>query len=148
MNKYINNNKGVAALPLVLVFGTLIVVLGLSLSTMSVSTAISIESEHNSAKALHFAEAGIHDAQLRLARDYNFTCTDEDCYTIPFLEDGCVNENACVWVTVSAGAGTVSDPRTITARGRSGINIRTLQSEITFDPETLGKLATTTWKEI
>src|SRR3989338_7236597 len=93
-----NDSRGVALLPLVFVFAGLVVTVALAFSAISIAQSIAVESEFGAARALHYAETGLNDALMRLARDREYRCSADDCYTIPFAPDGCTQNIACVVV--------------------------------------------------
>ncbi len=139
------HQRGAALMPLILVFAGLVVMVGLAFAAISISHSIAVESEYGASRALHYAEAGLNDALMRLVRDRDYLCATNDCYGVDFVVDGCTNETACAWVTVTAGAS--STERLIVARGRSGGNERILERSFFFDAGLDGLVAGVTWCE-
>lgn len=140
-----HKTRGVALLPLVFVFAGLVVTVALAFSAISIAQSIAVESEFSGARALHYAEAGLSDALLRLARDRDYRCSTIDCYAIPFSPDGCTEDIACVYVTIEDGIATTT-PR-ITARGVANTNTRILERNAQFDGSQNGAHASTSWCE-
>ena len=141
----INNACGVALLPLVFIFAGLVVTVALAFSAISIAQGIAVESEFGGAQALHYAEAGLSDALMRLSRDRDYRCAPADCYTIPFAPDGCTLNIACVYVTIQNS--TTASTAHITAKGISNTNTRILERTVTFDANNAGAHTITTWCE-
>jgi len=141
----IKSARGVALLPLVFVFAGLVVTVALAFSAISIAQGIAVESEFGASRALHYAEAGLSDALMRLARDRDYRCDTADCYTLPFAENGCVQNIACAYVTIEDGA--TENTLRIVARGIANTNVRILERIATFDAENTGAHTLTTWCE-
>ncbi len=140
--------KGVATLPTVMLLGIITLTIVVSLATVSFSESFISQSGAQSSKALFYAEAGARDALIRVARDKNYTCTATDCYEIPFVSGGCgASLSGCVRISVSAGVGTVGDPKIITSKGLMQNSIRTINVSVVLDANANGEIATTTWSE-
>lgn len=137
--------RGAALMPLILVFAGLVVMTGLAFASISISHSIAVEGEYGASRALHYAEAGLNDALMRVVRDRNYLCTTEDCYTIDLASNGCANGTACVWVRVQEGASSTG--RLITARGKSGGNERVLERSFFFDEPMNGLVSNVIWCE-
>ena len=135
-------------MPIILVFGILIIAIGVGITAMSFSESLVSQSGYQGTRALLFAEGGARDALERLARKKNYSCATTDCYSINFGAGGCSSGSGCAYVKVSTGAGSVADPKIITSKGISGINVRTLQVSVVYDASQFGQIATSTWQEI
>jgi len=140
--------KGVATIPIVLVFGVLIVAIGVGITAMSLTESIASQGSYQATRALLFAEAGARDALMRLARDKQYSCTATDCYSLSLGTNGCSDNSACARMSVSSAAGTTLAPKVITAKGLAGANVRTLQVSVVYDSSQYGRIASTTWVEL
>jgi hypothetical protein len=143
-----NPMRGVATVPIILVFGILIVAIGIGIAALSFSESLASQGGYQSTRALLYAEAGARDALERIARNKNYSCTSADCYELDLASGGCANNSACARMSVSGGVGSEADPKIVTATGRAGINLRTLQVSVTLDSSQFGQIASTTWKEL
>lgn len=140
-------SSGVASIPIVLVFGILIVAVGVGITAISFTEGVIAQGGYQSARALLYAEGGARDALVRLARDKNYTCATTDCYSVNFAANGCSSGTACARVSVSAGVGSLADPKVVVSKGQVGLNSRSLQVDVIFDSAQNGEIATTTWRE-
>ena len=142
------NQRGVATVPIILVFGILTVAVGIGITALSFSENLSAQGSYNSTKALLYAEAGVRDALEHLARNKNYSCATSDCYSLDLATNGCANNTACARVSVSTGAGTIADPKIILSKGQAVLNVRRLQASVVFDSNLHGEIASTTWVEL
>jgi len=140
--------RGVASLPIVLVFGILIVAIGVGITALSFTEGVIAQGGYQSSRALIYAEGGARDALVRIARNKNYTCATTDCYSLNFATNGCSSGTACAKVSVSTGIGSIADPKIVTSKGQVGQNTRTLQVRVILDPNQYGEIATTTWQEL
>lgn len=143
-----HSERGVATVPIILVFGILTVAVGVGITALSLSESLSSQSSYNSAQALLYAEAGARDALERVARNKNYTCATSDCYSLDLGANGCSTNSACARISVSAGVGTALAPKIIVSKGQAGLNVRRLQATIVFDVDLHGEIASTTWSEL
>ncbi len=141
-------NKGAAAMPIVIALGVLIVIVVLGVTAISGADGFMTQAAYQSTRANFFAEAGAREALTRVARDKNYTCSTADCYSLDMATAGCSLGTGCASMSVSAGVGTILDPKIITAKGVSGASIHTLQVNVVFDASGNGEIASTTWQEI
>lgn len=141
-------SRGVASLPIVLVFGILIVAIGVGITALSFTEGVIAQGGYQSARALLYAEGGARDALVRIARNKNYTCATTDCYSISFATNGCSGGIACAKVSVGAGIGSIADPKIVVSKGQVGLNTRVLQAQVIFDTTQNGEIATTTWQEL
>jgi hypothetical protein len=140
--------RGIATLPTVMLLGIITLTVAISLATVSFSESFISQSGAQSSKALFYAEAGARDALVRIARNKNYTCASSDCYEIPFTTNGCeISFPGCAKVSVSAGVGTLGDPKIITSKGLMQASVRTINVSVTLDADANGEIATTTWSE-
>ena len=142
------HTRGVATVPIIFVFGILTVAIGIGITALAFSETFSSQASYNAARALLYAETGARDALERVARDKDYSCPATDCYTLDINVNGCSDGSACALVSVSAGEGSVVDPKIITSKGQAGLHARRLNVEIVFDPALDGEIASTTWSEI
>lgn len=140
------HHTGAALMPVILVFAALVVVVGLAFAAISISHSIAVESEYGSSRALHYAEAGLNDALMRLTRERDYLCPTIDCYSIEFASNGCTGMTACAWVTIKEGASTTHE-RILVSHGRSGVNERILERSFFFDNSLNGLVSGVTWCE-
>jgi len=141
---------GVATLPTVMVLGVMALVVAVSVTTLSYTELFISQGGSQSTRALFYAEAGAHDALVKIARKKKYTCSAVDCYTIDFSSNGCSTGNDCAKVSVSAGVGTIVDPKIVTSKGVMKSSTRTIQVSVLIDSD--GQIATSTaqtvWTEI
>lgn len=140
--------RGVASLPIVLVFGILIVAIGVGITALSFTEGVIAQGDYQSSRALLYAEGGARDALVRISRNKNYICATTDCYALDFATNGCSSGTACARMSVSAGVGSLADPKIVTAKGQVGLNTRILQAQVIFDSTQYGQIATTTWQEL
>lgn len=142
--------NGVATLPTVMVLGVMALVVAVSVTTLSYTELFISQGGSQSTRALFYAEAGARDALVKIARKKNYTCSAVDCYTIDFSSNGCSTGNDCAKVSVSAGVGTIGDPKIIVSKGVMKSSTRTIQVSVLIDSD--GQIATSTaqtvWTEI
>lgn len=136
--KYITEKTGLAALPTVVVIAIIVLVAGIGvLGTGMVENALTF-GEKESREALYAAEAGAHDATLRVLR--NKDCNNggaPSCssYTLAVGE-------ASANITV-AGA---TSPKTIVSTGTR--QNKTRQIRITAEIDANNKVTITSWVEV
>lgn len=144
----LHNPRGIASLPTVIVLGIVILAISVSIATVSFSESFISQGSVQSSKAIFYAEAGARDALVKIARNKNYTCSSVDCYSLPFVTNGCgVTLDGCAKVSVSAGVGTVGDPKVITSKGQMSASSRTINVSVILDTTGYGAIATTTWSE-
>ncbi|MBI5134168.1 MAG: hypothetical protein HZA81_02165 [Candidatus Taylorbacteria bacterium] len=148
MRRLLKKDAGAATVPIILVFGVLIVAIGIGISSMSLSETLSTQSSYQASRALIYAEAGARDALERIARSHSYSCPSEDCYSLPFAAGGCSPATACARITVSAGTGAAGDPKVIVSKGHSGVNVRTIEVKAYFDASLFGEIQDTQWREV
>lgn len=147
-------NKGIATLPTIMVIGMIALALVVSITAISFNELLISQGSAQSTSALFYAESGARDALLKIARDKNYSCITPDCYSIDFVENGCVNNTNCAKVTVSNGLGTTEDPKIITSRGIMRASIRTIQASVILDGGTTdvsmqnGEITSSSWSEL
>ncbi len=140
--------RGIATLPTVMLLGIITLTVAISLATVSFSESFISQSSAQSSKALFYAEAGARDALVRIARNKNYTCATSDCYEIPLVANGCgASFPGCARISISAGAGTIGDPKVITSKGLMQASVRTINVNVILDADAHGEIATTTWSE-
>ena len=138
MQNYNSKLKGIAALPTVLFL--ILIISGLVLTTGFLffyqsqgETAI-----NQSRKALHYAEAGIYDALLKIDRDLTFESTSTS-YTLSFNSNG----EAEVFVQRDIPE---EDKDTIYSLGKCGDSRRKIKVVIQIESNT-GKISILSWQE-
>jgi len=147
-------NKGIAALPTVIVIGVMALAVVVSITSISLNELYISQGQSQSSSAFFYADSGARDALLRIARKKNYVCSTTDCYTIDFVTNGCANATDCAKVSVSSGLGTTADPKIITSKGIMGSSSRTLQINVILDSGTTtaslqnGEITSTTWTEL
>ena len=128
--------KGQAALPVILVIGGVIVLIGTSLSLRSYLEQKTILSDKNSKEALMAAESGINDALIRLSRDK----TLDTSYELSISNTTKAN------VAISKNKPSFNQT-TITSLGSSNQSQRELQCIVQIDEPT-GNLKLVSCQEI
>jgi len=136
MQNYNSKLKGIAALPTVLFL--ILIISGLVLTTGFLffyqsqgETAI-----NQSRKALHYAEAGIYDALLKIDRDLTFESAG---YTLNF------NSNGEAEISVHRDT-PEEDKDTIYSTGKCGDSRRKIKVVIQIESNT-GKISILSWQE-
>lgn len=145
---YVDRRKGAATLPTIIALTILILVVGVSITTISFTEGLISVGQGNAARALTYADAGARDALIKIARNKQYTCAATDCYSISFVPSGCATDDGCARISVSTGTGTSIDPRIIVSKGKASNSIRTIQVNVVFDAALNGEIATTTWSEL
>lgn len=147
------HTRGIATLPTVMLLGVMALVVAVSVTTLSFTELFISQGGAQSSRALFYAEAGARDALIKIARNKNYTCSGtapDYCYTIDFSTNGCSLGNDCARVAVSAGVGTIGDPKIVISKGIMKSSTRTMQVSVVMD--TNGQIATSTtqtvWTEI
>jgi len=136
MQNYNSKLKGIAALPtvlfLILIISGLVLTIGFLFFYQSQGeTAI-----NQSRKALHYAEAGVYDALLKIDRDLTFESTG---YTLSF------NSNGEAEVSVQRDT-PEEDKDTIYSTGKCGDSQRKIKVVIQIESNT-GKISILSWQE-
>ena len=138
MQNYNSKLKGIAALPTVL-----FLILIISGSVLTISFLFFYQSQgetaiNQSRKALHYAEAGIYDALLKIDRDLTFESTSTS-YTLSFNSNG----KAEVFVQRDIPE---EDKDTIYSIGKCGDSQRKIKVVIQIESNT-GKISILSWQE-
>src|ERR1035437_9233490 len=133
MKKIFKKNKGIAALPTVIILGMVALAIVVSITTVTFNELLISQGQAESSNALFYAEGGVRDALIRIARNKNYTCSVTDCYSIDFISNGCANGNGCSKISVSSGVGTTADPKIITSKGIMQVSTRVMQVSVILD---------------
>lgn len=150
----ISNNKGIATLPTIMIIGMIALALVVSITAISFNELLISQGSAQSSSALFYAESGARDALLKIARDKNYSCITPDCYSIDFVENGCVNNTNCAKVTVSNDPGTTENPKIIVSKGVMKASIRTIQVGVILDGGSTdpslqnGEITSSSWSEL
>ena len=142
-----HRQRGVAAVPIVLVLLILTIAIGLEITSIAVTQNLASAGQDRSSQAFRYAETGARDALVRIARNKAYGCMGV-CYTIEFVTNGCTNNNACARVSVSTGIGTAGDPKVVTSEGQVQGAIRKVQVDVVYDAAQDGEIVSTTWQEL
>lgn len=140
--------RGAATLPTIIALTILILAIGVSITAISFTEGLISTGQGNASQALMYAESGARDALIKLTRNKNYTCVATSCYSIDFTTNGCSTNDGCARISVSAGAGTIGDPRIVVSEGKAKNSIRKMQVNVIFDAAQNGAIATTTWSEL
>ncbi|GMQ95002.1 MAG: hypothetical protein BMS9Abin13_112 [Patescibacteria group bacterium] len=144
--------RGVASLLAVVTLALFVLVVGFSITTLSVSESLVSIGTSQSGKAFMYAEDAVADALLRIARKNDYVCDSPSlptgCYPIDFVSGGCANNEGCARVTVSSGVGSSGNPKVIEVEGRVKDNIRKIKVTVEYGSALYGEIATSTWQEI
>lgn len=145
-----HSSCGVATLPTVMMLGILSLVVAVGITAVSLTESFVSQGNIQSNKALFYAESGARDALIRIARNKNYVCATEDCYSIDFSTNGCSLGNDCAKVSVSAGTGATGDPKIVTSKGIMRSSIRTLQVSVLLDSGAAdkGEITSAAWSEV
>lgn len=140
--------RGMAAVPIVLALGIMIVALAVGVTAMTVSDSIVAQGSLQSSRARQYADAGAHDALIRIARNKFYECTlpalPSGCYALDFVENGCSANKGCARVMVTS----TTTGKVILVDGRVGGNIRKIEVIATLDAGGNGEILSTTWSEL
>ena len=127
----IQDRRGVALLPVILVLFGLVMVVGVAIAGISVSENTISSTKDASDEALAIAESGIQDALMKLARDKDFTSAGYN-------------------LSVSGGTATIIVPsgssKDITSSGT--LNSKTRKIQLTVNADANGKITQTGWTEV
>jgi len=135
MQNYNSKLKGIAALPTVLFLVLIISGLVLTISFLFFYQSQGETAINQSRKALHYAEAGIYDALLKIDRDLTF----ESTYTLSFNSSG--------EAEVSVQRDTPEEDKdTIYSIGKCGNSRRKIKVVIQIESNT-GKISILSWQE-
>lgn len=135
MQNYNSKLKGIAALPTVLFLVLIISGLVLTISFLFFYQSQGETAINQSRKALHYAEAGIYDALLKIDRDLTF----ESTYTLSFNSSG--------EAEVSVQRDTPEEDKdTIYSIGKCGDSRRKIKVVIQIESNT-GKISILSWQE-
>jgi Tfp pilus assembly protein PilX len=146
MNKKlrIKNNAGVATLPTILALTILILAVGIAITSLGLTESIISAGQRQSSEALLIAEAGARDALMKVSRNKNFI----DSYQVVFADNGCVLNDSCATITVSAGVGSGADPKIINSEGRIKNSVRKVKITVIFDSSLNGEIQSANWEEV
>lgn len=146
----INSQKGVATLPTIMALTILILAVGLSVASVSFTENMIAAGQKKSAEAFLYAEVGARDALMKIARNKDYICIANDCYSIDLVSNGCSTNDGCAKISVSAGVGSGADPKIIVSKGTVGNYTRRVQVNVVFDTSLNGEinLSSTTWQEL
>ncbi len=150
----VSKTRGIATLPIVLVIGVIALVVGVGVTSVSLTESFISQGHAQSSRALFYAESGARDALVKISRNKNYYCSTTDCYTIDFSTNGCSLGNGCARISVSEAAGTTDAPKIITSKGIMKSSTRTLEVSVIFDAGTesstlqYGEITTATWTEL
>ena len=127
----IQDERGVALLPVILVLFGLVMVVGVAIAGISVSENTISSTKDASDEALAIAESGIQDALMKLARDKDFTSAGYN-------------------LSVSGGTATIIVPsgssKDITSS--ADLNGKKRKIQLTVNADANGKITQTGWTEV
>ena len=129
-------NKGVAALPTILIITLMIVEISLTVAFLSFYLNQGSSEMSMADKSLYFAESGVYDAVLSIQRDLNF---EEVSSTIVFGSDKEAE------VTVQKDVPSTGED-TITSIGKYKTARKKVRVIVSIDQST-GKVSIESWKE-
>jgi hypothetical protein len=138
---------GAASLPSIIAVGLLILVIGVSITAISMSESFVSVGSAQSATALSYAELGAKDALVRIARNKNYSGT----YSLNMVASGCnAPYDGCAEVTVTSGTGNfaAANPKIVYATGTVKVSARKVRVDVYYDSGLYGEIATSTWQEI
>lgn len=132
--------RGAASIPLVLGIGVLVFLIAISVTSVETSRVYLTQANTDGAQAMQYAEIGIRDALMQLARNRNFGTSSPVIYAIEMATSGCVTLRACAHVAVDTGAGTVLLPKIVSALGYYRNARKGLEARVVFDTSGWGAL--------
>lgn len=137
-----SSQKGVAILPTVMILGIMSLLVTVSVTTLSFTELFVSQGSGQSARAHFYAESGVRDALIKIARDKTYSCPTVDCYEVDFSANGCSTLSDCAKITVD-GTDTA---KVVTSKGIMKSSIRTLEANVVLDSD--GAITNTTWTEL
>lgn len=143
-----SHQSGFASLPVIMTLVILVIVIGISITAITLSETFITVGQSQSSVARAYAEVGAHDALFRIVKDKTYSCASVDCYTIDLVTNGCAQNSGCARVSVSSATGSPQNPKVITSTGQVKNNIRKLMVSVVFDAPQNGVVSSTTWSEL
>jgi hypothetical protein len=143
-----SHQSGFASLPVIMTLVILVIVIGISITAITLSETFIMVGQSQSSVAHAYAKVGAHDALFRIAKDKTYSCASANCYSIDLVTNGCSLNSGCARVSVSTGQGSLLDPKVITSTGQVKNNVRKLMVSVVFDASLNGKVSSTTWTEL
>lgn len=144
----LNADRGAASLPSIIAVGLLILVIGVSITAISLSESFVSLGSSQSATALSYAELGAKDALIRIVRNKNYSGS----YTINMVANGCTTGDGCATVTVSTDNGSQATPKLVDSTGQMKTSTRKVRVSVQYiqygGSVYSGEIATSTWQEI
>ncbi len=125
--------RGAASLPLVLGIGILVFLIAISVTSVETARIYLTQANTDGAQAMQYAQIGVRDALLGLARDRNLGTSTSYLLETPMAQDGCNTLRACVRVAIGSGSGQTADPKIVSAIGYYRNARRGLQVSVFFD---------------
>ena len=140
MSNVICSQKGIAALPSILIITLILLAVGLILTTTSVIESTISFAQRKSLESFYLTEAGLKDALMKITRNKNYTGADDltcsaGVCTLTF------DDNKKAEITV-----TGTDPKTVIVIGSVGNIKRKISNVVNVD--TYGKVTHQSWEEI
>jgi Tfp pilus assembly protein PilX len=132
--------KGAASIPLVLGIGILVFLIAMSVTSVETARIYLTQANTDGAQALQYAESGVRDALLQLARNRDVGTSTPISFEIEMATSGCSTLRACARVAVNNGEGTESSPRIVSALGYYRNARKGLEAKVVFDVSGWGAL--------
>lgn len=137
--KFRQLQSGAVSIPLVMGLGIMLFLIATSIASVEIARIYLVQATQDGGQAYMYAEGGVRDALLQLARDNTFGTTTIQ-YTIPMATNGCATLRACVQVVVTPQGVGSTTRRIIGALGYYRSARRGLEATINFDEMGWGKL--------
>jgi hypothetical protein len=134
------HNKGAASIPLVLGIGILVFLIAISVTSVETARIYLTQANTDGAQAMQYAELGVRDALLQLARDRNLGTSTPLLYTIEMATSGCATMRACTQVAINGGGAIASSPKVVSALGYYRNARKGLEAQIIYDGSGWGAL--------
>jgi hypothetical protein len=132
--------RGAASIPFVLGMGVLVLLIAISITSVELMRVYLAQANIHGIQAREYAEVGLRDALMKIARDSTYSIPDPNFYPINLSSDGCTSLTACARVSVSSSTATTSDPKIIKSIGYYKAARIGLIAEILYDPASRGKI--------
>lgn len=114
---YTNKQIGAASIPFVLGIGVLVLLIAISITSVELVRTYLAQAREGGTQAREYAEAGLRDGLIKIARDATLSIPDPTYYQIEMVTSGCTLMNACIRVSVSSSTASTSDPKIIRSIG-------------------------------
>lgn len=132
--------KGAASIPFILGIGVLVLLIAISITSVELVRAYLAQAREGGTQAREYADAGLRDGLMKIARDATFSIPDPGYYQIEMATSGCALMNACIRVSVSSSTASSSDPKIVKSVGYFRAARIGLSAQVLYDPKLRGNI--------